>query len=216
MAQVDFGGLNKVYSAPPGAAWTLSATTGTMAAGLGAGAATTGNIFIMRTSTVATNLKAALISRIRLQWSTIAAFSAPIETGRYIALYKFTHPSGSGNGLSTGGASVVPLAANAADTSSVFAAVNATPEWAEVRIATTETLVFTGTPTVAATPLRIWSLSHLGAAGANGEVEWTFPIPIFLPNGAGIVLRNGPNALTAGGTWNLNVAVDWNEVGTST
>lgn len=215
MANTDFGGINKVYSGLPGAAWTLGATTGTMAASLGAGDATHGNIFLMRASTVATNLKAALITRMRLQWSTIAAFSTPVETGRWLGLYKFTHPSGSGNGLATGGANVVPLANNAADTSSVFTLVNATPEWAEVQIATTATLVFVGTPTVAATPLRVWSLSHLGAAGANGEVEWTFPTPIFLPNGTGIVLRNGANALTAGGTWNLNISVDWNEVGTS-
>ena len=212
MAQPDFGLSGPTFSRPPGVGYTLGGITGTMAAGLGAGAATTGNIFLMRAATAATNTRGALIARMRLQWSTIVAFTTPIEAGRWLGLYKFTHPSGAGNGLATGGANVVPLANNASDSASVFTLVNATPEWAEVQIATTATLVFVGTPTVAATPLRVWSLSHLGAAGANGEVEWTFPTPIFLARGEGIVLRNGSNALSAGGTWNLGISVDWSEV----
>lgn len=215
MAQIDFGGINKVYSNLPGSGFSLAATTGTMAAALGSA----GNVFVMRTSTVSTNLKAALITRMRLQFTTITAFGTPITAGRRLALYKTLHPSGTTAGgyanPSANNVVVVPVASNAADTSSVFGLVAADPEWATAEIATTASMTIGAGITVAADPLRVWNLSHVGAAGGNDSVEWNFTNPIFLPRGTGLIIRP-PAAMDATGTWHLAVSVDWQEVGTST
>lgn len=215
MAQIDFGGINKVADTLPGPGWTLSATTGTMAAALGSA----GNVFIMRASTVSTNAKAALITRMRLQFTTITAFTTPVTAGRRLALYRTAHPSGTTAGgyanPSANNTTVVPVACNTADTSSVFTQVAADPEWATAEIATTASMTIGAGLTVETNPLRVWNLSHVGAAGGNDSVEWTFSPPIFLARGTGLIIRP-PAAMDAAGTWHLAVAVDWQEVGTMT
>ena len=213
MARPDYGGITRISDGLPGAGWTLSGTTGTMAAALAANS----NVFTMRASTVSTNLKAALITRVRLQFTTIQAFTTPVTAGRRLGLFKFTHASGASNGNpSANNTNIVPVPNNAADTSSVFTLVSATPEWASADIATTAAMTMGSNMTVTATPLRVWNLTHLGAAGANDSVEWTFPTPIFLPNGTGITIQNPVQMDGAAGTWHLAVAVDWQEVGTYT
>ena len=207
MARIDYGAQSPTAL---GAGWSLSATTGTMAAALAANS----NIFVMRTSTVATNLKAALITRVRLQYTTITAYTTPVTAARRLALYKMTHASGASNGNpSANNTNIVPAPFNAADTSSVFTLVSATPEFGGVDIATTAAMTMGSNMTVSATPLRVFNLSHVGAAGGNDSVEWTFPTPIFLPNGTGITIQN-PVQMDAAGTFHLAVAVDWQEVGT--
>ena len=209
MARIDYGALSPTT---PGAGWTLSGSTGTMAAALAAST----NIFTMRSSTVSTNLKAALITRVRLQFTTITAFGTPVTAARRLGLFKFTHASGASNGNpSANNTNIVPVPFNAADTSSVFTLVSATPEWASVDIATTAAMTMGSNMSVSATPLRVLNLVHVGAAGGNVEAEWTFPTRILLPNGTGITIQP-MTTMDATGTFHLAVAVDWSEVGTYT
>ena len=208
MAQIDFGGITKHFNAVPGTGWTISATTGTMAAALGSAS----DVFTMRAYTDTT--KAALVYRMRVQFTTITAFTTPVTAGRRLALYRFAQPAGASNGNpSANNTNIVPLGLNPADTSSIFTLASATPNFGSMDIATTAAMTMGSNMTVAATPLRVLNLSHVGAAGGNAEADWDFPTPVFLPAGYGLTIRPPAN-MDAAGTWHLAVTVSWTEVGT--
>lgn len=207
MAQIDYGAVAKTIA---GNGWTAAATTGTMVPSI----ATTGNIFTMRAYTAST--MAALVNRIRVQYTTITAFGTPVTAGRRLALYRFAQPAGASNGNpSANNTNIVPIGLNPADTSSIFTQASATPNFGSMDIATTDVMTVGSNMTVAATPLRVLNLTHAGAAGGNAEADWVFTVPVFLPAGYGLVIRPGAN-FEATGTWHLNLSIDWTEVGTST
>jgi hypothetical protein len=82
-----------------------------------------------------------------------------------------------------------------------------------MRISATAALTVTGI-TYETTPFAVMTLSHLGAAGAYGEVVFEFAAtesaPIVLQPGQLLAIRN-PAAMDAAGTWQLGVRVDWHE-----
>lgn len=183
-----------------GEGYAVSGTTGTLAAALGAGS----SVFIMRHDPAAGN-RLSFIERVRLQWTTLVAFTTPITAGRRLELYR-----GSTTAVATGGAAIaIPPPKNTAYAASEFAAA----QGGDIRISTTAALGVTG-HTFEASPLRGMSLAHVGAAGAFFEEVFEFAAgesePICLQPGQCLAVRT-PVAMDAGGTWQLGVSVDWHE-----
>lgn len=178
--------------------YAVSTITGTMAAALGANSA----VFAMRLDPSAP--RRAFIERVRLQWTTIVAFTTAVTAGRRIALFR-----GSGAAASGGTA----IAAAPKKHTAIAASQFDTAEGGDVRIATTAALTVTGI-TFETEPLRVLSLSHVGTAGAHHESVWEFAstesAPILLEPGQVLALRN-PVAMDAAGTWQLALSVDWHE-----
>jgi len=175
--------------------------TGTMAAALGANS----SIFAMRLDPAAGASYKAYIEQIRIQFTTIVAFTTPITAGRRLALFR-------GSGAATTGGTAVALAAkkDTADGNSQFNS----GEGGDIRIATTAALGVAGI-TFEADPLRLMTLVHVGTAGAHYEAVWEFSANV---SGGSCVLNQGelfairnPAAMDAAGTWQLGVSVDWYE-----
>jgi hypothetical protein len=183
---------------PRGLGYAISGITGTMAAALGANSA----VFAMRLDPgAAVN---AIIDRIRLQWTTIVAFTTPITAGRRLALFR-------GSGAATSGgtsiATAVPKDSNYA--TSEFNLANG----GDIRIATTGALTVTGI-TFETDFMKVMTLTHVGAAG--NYLERIFELhaseshPIILRPGQLLAVRN-PVVMDAAGTWQLAVDVDVSE-----
>lgn len=188
----------RVSLVPRGYGFAVAATTGTIAAALGANS----TLFAMRLSP--TSPRRAFIDSLRLEFTCIVAYTTPVTVGRRLALYTGTiaaNPTG-------GTAIAVPQAKHGTANTSNFAAA----QGGDIRIAST------GSLTAAATlgqQFRELSLVHVGAAGAFREAVWEFASgaesqPPQLEPGGIIVIRN-PVAMDAAGTWQLSVAVDWHE-----
>lgn len=201
-AGLQNGEKNASFTIPiaRGAMFGVSSVTGTMAAALGANS----SVFTMRLDPGA-SVKA-YVQRIRLQYTTIVAYTTPVTAGRRLALFR-----GSG-AASSGGTS---LALTGAEKDSTLASSEcALAQGGDTRIATTAALTVTGI-TYETDPFRILTLSHVGAAGAFIEQLWEFHetecAPLVLSPGQLIGLRN-PAAMDAAGTWQLAVNIDWFEV----
>lgn len=214
MTQIDYGLMDRKLTGLPGDAYTLSATTGTVAA-LFANAAV---MFSVRPYTISTNAKAVLLSRLRLQYTTIVAYTTPVTTPRKLGIFRAAWGSGTTAGgfamPSANHTAVPPVKKRAGAATSILAAVAAEPEWGGVHILTTAAAGMTiGAGMVAESdPIRTINLSHLGAAGANQEFDFPFEEPIFLPRGVGLIIKNHHSAaFDAAGTWTMNVIMDWNE-----
>lgn len=181
-----------------GTAYGISSVTGTMAAALGANS----SVFVMRLDPGSANR--AFIERVRFQFTTIVAFTTPVTAGRRLGLFR-----GSGAAASGGTAIAVAIAKHSVSATSEFNAANG----GDMRISTTAALTVTGI-TYEAEPLRLVTLTHVGAAGGHYEGIWEFHAtenaPIVLEPGQLLALRN-PVAMDAAGTWTLNVNVDWHE-----
>lgn len=184
-----------------GPAYAVSAVTGTIAAALGANS----SVFAMRLDPGAGASYKAYIERIRLQYTTIVAYTTPITAGRRLALFR-------GAGAATSGGTSIADAAkkDTADGLSQFK----TTEGGAMSIATTAALTVSGI-TFETDPIRTMSLVHVGAAGAHYETVWEFNASDaggsqVLNAGEVLAIRN-PAAMDAAGTWQLAVNVDWYE-----
>lgn len=199
IADVDPGVLAmRSTTVPRGFAFGIGATTGVIAAAL----AINSTLFCMRLDP--SSPRRAFIERVRLEFTCIAAFTAPISAGRRLGLYR-------GSNAAQSGGTSLPVAVakhGSADTSEMSVA-----NGGDMRIATTGLLTLGSTvwETVA---FREWSLAHVGAAGAYKETVFEFhaseSAPIQLEPGQLIGIRN-PVAMDAAGTFQLSVSVDWHE-----
>ena len=192
------GGLLPTVVRARGTGFSISGTTGTIAAAL----ASNSTIFAMRLDPSTT--KKAFIERIRIQYTTIVVYTTPITAGRRLAIFR-------GSGAAASG--MTALAPAKKLPSSVDSEVS-TALGGDARISTTGALTVTGI-TFETDPIRTMSLSHVGAAGAfydrvfefgNGEAA-----PIQLEPGQLLAIRN-PQAMDAAGTWQAMVDVDWYEI----
>jgi hypothetical protein len=180
--------------------YATSGVTGTIAAAL-AGNST---VFAMRLDP-GSGTRLAYIQRIRLEYTTIVAYTTPVTAGRRLALFR-----GSGAAASSGTAITVGVRKDTGLAStSEFDAANG----GDIRIASTGALTVTGI-TYETDPIKTATLSHVGAAGGYSSVLWEFYgtdcAPLVLQPGQLIGIRN-PAAMDAAGTWQLGVNIDWIE-----
>lgn len=189
----------RVCLAPRGFPYSASGVTGTVAAALASGAA----VFTMRND--ASSAKLVFIERIRLQYTTLVAYTTPITVGRRLHLVRSTVSSAN----PSGGTAIVPVPKDSTHTDSECS----TAGGGDTRIATTAALTVTGTTWDTAV-LRTVMLTHVGAAGNFAEFLLEFhsseSAPIILQPGQAIGLIAG-QAFDAAGTWNLAVNVDFHE-----
>lgn len=174
-----------------------------MSGTLGAALAANSSVFAMRMSASAGSTYKAYIERVRIQWTTIVAFTTPITAGRRLALFR-----GAGAGTS-GGTTLVPVKKDTSDAESMFLAASGGAN----SISTTAALTVTGI-TFETNPLAVMSLTEVGAAGAYKDVRFDFVAngggPIILNQGELLAIRN-PVVMDAAGTWQVAVNVDWYE-----
>lgn len=200
LQRVEAAGSARVTIGIVGDRYSQGNVSGTILAGLAANAA----VYAMR-SNPATN-RLVRIHRVRLQWTTIAAFTVPLTAGRRLAVFRGVGAAASGG---------TPLGISSERDSLSPASQCDTGQGGDQRIAATAALVVTGI-TFEASPLKIMSLSHMGAAGAYMEQIFEFDDdtggPLILRPGELMAIRNGSAAMDAGGTFQLGVNVDWTEI----
>ena len=186
--------------APRGVGHCISSITGTIAAALGANS----SVFTMKLDNSAGSILA-FIERIRIQYTTIVAYTTPVTVGRRLVISR-----GSGVTLPTGGTALAVAAQK--DSTSSPSEFN-TAQGGDMRIASTGALTTTGT-TFETQEFAAMSLTHVGAAGAFFEEVFEFATtesaPLILQPGQVMAIRN-PVAMDAAGTWQLAVRVDWHE-----
>lgn len=199
MARFEAGGSQRVTSGIVGDRYSQGNITGTMAAALAANSA----IYAMR-SNPGTSRKMR-IHRIRLQWTTIVAFTTPITAGRRLAIFRGVGAAPSG-GTTIGVTSEKDSLSPASQCDTLQGGIQL--------IAATGALTVAGI-TFEASPIRQMSLTHVGAAGAFTEALFDFDGdsggPLILNPGELMAIRN-PAAMDAAGTWQANVNVDWTEI----
>jgi hypothetical protein len=187
-----------------GNAHSVAATSGTIAAALGANS----SVFAMRLDPGAGNIKAR-IERIRISFTCLVAFTVPLTAGRRLALYR-----GSG-AAATGGTGITTVAKK--DSTSPGSEFELA-QGGDIRIATTGALGVTGI-TFEANEFAQMPLAHLGAAGNFMEQVFEFSAsesaPIILQPGQVLAVRN-PQAMDAAGTWQMAVRVDLYELDSTT
>lgn len=195
-------GLNVVDGAayvavrPVGEGYSISGHSGTVAAALGANS----SVFAMRLDPGTTRV--AYIERVRIQFTTIVAFTTPVTAGRRLALFR-------GSGAATAGGTAAPaVSKDTTNQPSEFLIA----QGGDSRIASTGALTVTGV-TYETDPLATISLAHVGAAGAFTEWVWDANqhTPIVLQPGQLLALRN-PVAMDAAGTWQFSITVDYYEL----
>ena len=189
----------RVVVASRGDAYCVAGITGTIAAALAANS----TVFAMRLDpSSATRL--AFIERIRMQYTTVVAYTTPVTAARRLAIYR-----GSGAASSGGTAISTAFSKDSTSASSEFNSANG----GDVRIATTGALTVTGI-TYETPEISNMCLTHVGAAGAFFEEVFEFSTtessPLILQPGQLLAVRN-PAAMDAAGTWQLAIRVDWHE-----
>lgn len=188
-----------------GQAWSLTGSTGTMAAALAADAL----VFAMQATpdaSLATSPNAPRrapleIQGLRLTFTAIIAATTPLTAGRGMRLFKGTADA-AGQTMPTGGAALTGVAKRTLD-AGADAGMTA-------RISTTATLT-AGAFTRAAVALATFDLLGGGSAGArlvfehyelvNGGSLWLDP--------GEILVVSNPQAMDAALTWQLTVNVDY-------
>lgn len=180
---------------PHGGGYAVSGLTGNMVAGMSAN----GTVWAMRMNPGSSSK--ALISNIRLKWTTIAAFTTKVFAGRRLELFR-----GAGNATSGGSGIAVAPPLNSDLGVSDFSAASG----GDIRIATTSTLTVSGI-TFETSAIDGIPLTDAGDAGASVTIDWNFEShPIILNPGELIAIRN-PSAMDVGGTWQLGVHAKWIE-----
>jgi hypothetical protein len=179
---------------PRGQGFSIAEVTGTIGAALAANS----SVLVMRLDPSA-SLRA-YIERIRLQFTTIAAFTTPVTAGRRLALFR-------GSGAAATGSTAITVATPKHTTYS--ASEFDTASGGDMRIATTGAISVTGI-TFEAAPIRLFTLSEAGAAGGYKEQIMEFDSPLVLEPGQCLAIRN-PLIFDAAGTWQLAANVDWYE-----
>lgn len=169
---------------------------------IGAAAGANSTFFVMRIDPAAGASYKAYVGQIRLQYTTIVAFTTPVTAGRRLVLHR-----GAGAAASAGTSLPVAPKKDSADGNSQFNS----GEGGDMRIATTGTLTVTGI-TFEPEMIRTLTLSHVGTAGASIEALWEFRPgdELVLNQGELLGIRN-PVSFDAAGTWQLSVNVDWYE-----
>lgn len=185
-------------------AYRLAAYTGLLTV-IAAGSASAGHIFAARW-THATKL--ALVTRLWAKWRTIAGFTAAQEVGLE-ALITRNYTAGH-----TGGTALT-LVGDAYKKKSA----HGTQTFQDLRISTTGALG-NGTHTIDTQPIAANFFAELAAAATvpKGAFDILLEVsdmathPIVLSQNTGIIIRNGPTAMGAGGTARVVVEMDWLEV----
>jgi len=191
-------GSGRVNIVARGNGYSVGAVTGIIGAALAANA----SVFGMRLDPASP--VRAYIDRIRLDWTTLVAFTTPITAARQLAIWR-------GSGAATSGGTAITTATLKHSTSSPSEFDVA--QGGDLRIATTGALTVTGI-TFEAQPIQRMTLSHVGAAGAYYERTFEFhateSMEIVLEPGQILTIRN-PILMDAAGTWQLGVNVQWRE-----
>lgn len=181
----------------PGPGYGVAATTGTMAAALGANS----TIFALRNSP--NSGRKIYIVRLLLDFVTVAAFTTPITAARSLTLSR-------GSGATPSGGTAISVAQKDDNDQGASAADSASG--GDIRVATTAGLTVAGV-TFEAQDGRSLPLVAQGAAGATKqfliEDDAGYP-PMVLRPGEIIAVRNVA-AMDAGGTWQLTAQLDWYE-----
>lgn len=187
VAQAISGTVTAIQSLS-GAGYSLAASTGLVAAGLGSGS----TVFAMRNGPSAT--KDILIDRISLFYLTTTVFLVPLTSGRGLALVR-------GSGANTTGGTSITVVKK--DTSTAASRVSA------ASIATTGALTVSGI-TYESQNVKVMPLGAAGAAGATESAEYVFDAPLILNPGELISIQN-PAAFDALGIWQMTVSMEWRE-----
>jgi hypothetical protein len=150
-----------------------------------------------------TNVKA-FITRLTLTWTTIVAFTAPIVAGRRLALFR-----GVGAQPSAGTVITTAFKKDNGDLSSEMQ----TSGGGDMRISATAAITVTGI-TYEIPEFGIMTLQNVGTAGASKTQVFEFDSaaggPVVLQPGEIFAIRS-PQAMDAGGTWQLAVNLEWYE-----
>lgn len=197
--RIEVGGAARVTNFAPGAGYSISGITGTIAAAAGAN----GCFFAMRLDPATTLI--AKIARIIIQYQTIIAYTTPLTAARRLSLFR------GGSAALSGGTAYTGMSKK--DTGKAASQFDSA-EGGDARFSTTGALTV-GSATFDTNPIRTANLAHVGAAGAFLEQVWEFnddlSVPLTLRPGELIGIRN-PAAMDAAGTWQLGVSVDWTEL----
>lgn len=182
-----------------GDGYSVSNITGTIAAALAANAA----VFAMRLDPAAP--RRAFIDRIRLQYTTLVAYTTAVTAGRRLALYR-------GSGAQPSGGTAIATSVKKHTASAALGEFD-TAQGGDIRIATTGALTVTGI-TFEAEPIATMTLAHAGAVGAYVEAIFEFAATesaeLVLEPGQVLAIR-APQAMDAAGTWQLGVNAQWRE-----
>lgn len=187
-----------------GQAWSLTGSTGTMAASLGANAL----VFAMQAtddSASAPNLprKAPLeIEGFRMVFTAIVASATPAAAGRVLQLFRGT-ANAAGKIAPTGGTALTGIAKSTLDAGSDSGL-------ADARIAGTAGLT-AGSFTRGTVPIATFDLTGLGTVGGRAEFDLFESVngaAQYLAPGEILVVSN-PAAFDALLTWQLTVNVDY-------
>ncbi len=187
-----------------GQAWSLTGSTGTMAASLGA------NSLVFAIGAVASDATRPNLPRrapleiegLRMTFTAIVASATPFAAGRALQLFK---ASNAAQAMPTGGTALTALPKRTLDAGGDSGMIGDV-----ARIATTATLT-AGTFTRGTVPLATFDLAGGAAAGTrlvlelfeyvNGDSLWLDPGEI-------LVISN-PAAFDAALTWQLSINVDY-------
>ena len=199
LVRIESGGAMRTTVGIVGDRYSQGNVTGTVAAALAANA----SVYAMRCNPGSSKL--VRIHRVRLQWTTIVAFTTPVTAGRRLAIFR-------GVGAAASGGTALGVTSERDSNSPASQCDSA--QGGDQRIASTGALTVTGI-TFEASPLKTMSLTHVGAAGAYAEAVFEFDDdtggPLILRPGELMAIRN-PAAMDAAGTWQLAVNVDWTEI----
>lgn len=187
-----------------GGSYKLAAISGVIAAG----ATINGCFFAMRLDPSAPAGLLVFLEKLRLQFTTIVAFTTPVTAGRRLEVYR-----GSG-AATTGGTDIAPTDnSNQVDSNYPASECNSA-QGGSTRIAATGTLGVAGI-TFETQPFGVLPLTHVGAAGGNQERIYEYDSahgkPEILRPGELIAVRN-PVAMDAAGTWQLAVEAEYSEL----
>ena len=191
----------RVTLAPRGYAYSVSGITGIMAAALAANS----SIFTMRSNPASG--KRLFIDRIRIQYTTLVAFTTALTAARRLAVTRSTAASAS----PSGGTAITTVAQkNISSVASICSSAGS----GDIRIATTGLLTMTGITLDTNNPAAQLSLSHVGAAGGF----YDFLLNLASADSAPFIIEPGqvlsvfnPAAMDAGGTWQAMITVHWYE-----
>lgn len=188
-----------------GHGYSASGVTGTMAAAL----AQDSLVFAMRCDAQNSfvfdkNRLRSYLDTLRLDFTTIGAFTTPITPARRLAVYRAAGPAATGGAALTAVMKDTALGASLATPASIVT---------DVRIATTDALGVAGITREAA-PIATLHLAHVGAAGGRVEATYAFATPQTVPpalNPGELLVVSNPVAMDAAGTWQLGVTAEWYE-----
>lgn len=190
---------SRTFVVARGDGYAMSNITGTIAAALAANAA----VFAMRLDP--SSGKRAFIDRLRLQFTTLVAYTVPITAGRRLALYR-------GSGAAASGGTAIATAVKKHTASASLSEFDIA-QGGDIRIATTGALTVTGI-TFEAEPIATMMLVHAGNAGAYVESIFEFSATesaeLVLEPGQVFAIR-APQLMDAAGTWQLGVNAQWRE-----